>query len=140
MSADRQSEQPRLRLGVSACLLGRPVRFDGGHKRHTFLTEELARFVEWVPVCPEEEAGLGTPREAMRLVHQGRAERLVAVRSQRDLTDRLTEYAAVRVRQLAALHLDGFVLKKDCPEQVHQQSLASLAGKRPSTLSVWLCR
>jgi uncharacterized protein YbgA (DUF1722 family)/uncharacterized protein YbbK (DUF523 family) len=115
MSVDRQSEMPRLRLGVSACLLGKPVRFDGGHKRDTFLTEELARFVEWVPVCPEEEAGLGTPREAMRLVHQGRTERLVGVRSQRDLTDSLTEFAAVRVRQLAASHLDGFVLKKDSP-------------------------
>ncbi len=58
---DRLYDEPRLRLGVSACLLGKPVRFDGGHKRDTFLTEGLARFVEWVPVCPEEEAGLGTP-------------------------------------------------------------------------------
>ena len=57
-----------LRLGISRCLLGEEVRFDGGHKRDTFLTEVLGRYVEWVPVCPEVEAGLGTPREAMRLV------------------------------------------------------------------------
>jgi uncharacterized protein YbgA (DUF1722 family)/uncharacterized protein YbbK (DUF523 family) len=115
MSVDRQREMPRLRLGVSACLLGERVRFDGGHKRDTFLTEELARFVDWVPVCPEEEAGLGTPRESMRLVQQGRTERLVGVRSRRDLTDSIAGFADVRVRQLAALHLDGFVLKKDSP-------------------------
>jgi len=108
-------DEPRLRLGVSACLVGRPVRFDGGHKRDPFLTERLARFVEWVPVCPEEEAGLGTPREAMRLVHRDGADRLVGVRSQRDLTNTLTDFAAARVAQLAASDLDGFVLKKDSP-------------------------
>jgi uncharacterized protein YbgA (DUF1722 family)/uncharacterized protein YbbK (DUF523 family) len=116
MIADqRYDDEPRLRLGVSACLLGNPVRFDGGHKRDPFLTEGLARFVEWVPVCPEEEAGLGTPREAMRLVNRDRTARLVAVRSQRDLTDTLTDFAATRLPQLAALDLDGFVLKKDSP-------------------------
>lgn len=111
----RCDDEQRLRLGVSACLLGKPVRFDGGHKCDTYLAEGLSRFVEWVPVCPEEEAGLGTPREAMRLVHQGGTARLVAVRSQRDLTDALTDFAAARVPQLAALNLDGFVLKKDSP-------------------------
>jgi uncharacterized protein YbgA (DUF1722 family)/uncharacterized protein YbbK (DUF523 family) len=115
MSGDRQSEQPRLRLGVSACLLGRPVRFDGGHTRDSFLTQALEPFVEWAPVCPEEESGLGTPREAMRLVDQGSTARLVGRRSQRDLTDTLTDCAATRVPQLAALNLDGFVLKKDSP-------------------------
>ena len=65
------SELPRrrpLRIGISACLLGEKVRFDGGHKQDAFLTGTFGRFVEWVPVCPEVEAGLGTPREAMRLV------------------------------------------------------------------------
>jgi len=115
MIDDRQSEESRPRLGVSACLLGRPVRFDAGHKRDSFLTEALAPFVEWVPVCPEEESGLGTPREAMRLVNQRNVARLVGVRSHRDLTDTLTEFAAARVPQLAALNLDGFVLKKGSP-------------------------
>ena len=106
---------PRLRLGISSCLLGEPVRFDGGHKRDTFLTGELAPFVEWVPVCPEEEAGFGTPREAMRLVDVGGAVRLLTVRSRRDCTDQLTRIAAARVEELARLDLDGYVLKKDSP-------------------------
>jgi uncharacterized protein YbbK (DUF523 family) len=63
------TRRPRpIRIGISACLLGQQVRFDGGHKRDVFLTETFGRFVEWVPVCPEVECGLDTPREAMRLV------------------------------------------------------------------------
>src|SRR6476661_5068126 len=69
------------RLGVSRCLLGEAVRFDGGHKRDNFLTEVLGRYVEWVPICPEVEAGLGTPREAMRLVGDSQHPRLVAIKS-----------------------------------------------------------
>ena len=61
----------KLRLGVSACLLGNEVRYDGGHKRNPFLTDLLGPFVEWVPICPEVEAGFGTPREAMHLVQDG---------------------------------------------------------------------
>jgi uncharacterized protein YbbK (DUF523 family) len=67
-----------LRLGISRCLLGEEVRFDGGHKRDVFLTEVLGRYVEWVPVCPEVEAGLGTPREAMRLIGNPQQPRLVS--------------------------------------------------------------
>ncbi len=114
--ADRSyDEVPRPRIGVSACLLGHSVRFDGGHTRDRFLTDTLGRFVEWVPVCPEAEAGLGTPREAMRLVGREGVPRLIAVRSRRDLTDTLVDFAAARVAQLAALRLDGFVLKKGSP-------------------------
>jgi uncharacterized protein YbgA (DUF1722 family)/uncharacterized protein YbbK (DUF523 family) len=108
-------DQSRIRLGISACLLGQPVRFDGGHKRDPFLTTGLGPFVEWVPVCPEDESGLGTPREAMRLVRGDAGLRLLTVRSRRDVTEKLTAYSAVRVRELATLGLDGFVLKKDSP-------------------------
>jgi uncharacterized protein YbbK (DUF523 family) len=58
-------------VGISSCLLGARVRFDGGHKRDPFLSDMFGRFVEWVPVCPEVEAGFGTPRESMRLVQSG---------------------------------------------------------------------
>ena len=61
-------QEPIIRLGVSKCLLGESVRYDGGHKRDPFLIDELGRYVEWVPVCPEVEMGLSIPREAMRLV------------------------------------------------------------------------
>jgi uncharacterized protein YbbK (DUF523 family) len=72
---DIVNEQPR--VGISQCLLGDEVRYDGGHKRDVFLTDVLAPFVEWMPVCPEVEAGLGTPREAMRLVGDGDAPSII---------------------------------------------------------------
>jgi uncharacterized protein YbgA (DUF1722 family)/uncharacterized protein YbbK (DUF523 family) len=105
----------KLRLGVSACLLGAEVRYDGGHKRHPFLTDLLAPFVDWVPVCPEVEAGFGTPREAMHLVEESPGVRLVTVRTKLDVTVQLQKAVTARVRQLAALDLDGYVLKKDSP-------------------------
>jgi uncharacterized protein YbgA (DUF1722 family)/uncharacterized protein YbbK (DUF523 family) len=105
----------KLRLGVSACLLGTEVRFDGGHKRNPFLTDLLGPFVEWVPVCPEVEAGFGTPREAMRLVQDGDDVRLVTVRTKKDVTRQLQKAITARLRDLASLDLDGYVLKKDSP-------------------------
>jgi uncharacterized protein YbgA (DUF1722 family)/uncharacterized protein YbbK (DUF523 family) len=105
----------RVRIGISSCLLGRKVRFDGGHKRDPFLTDTFGRFVEWVPVCPEVEAGFGTPREAMRLVDDGGRLRLLTVKTARDLTDTMERYARRRVEQLANENLCGYVLKKDSP-------------------------
>jgi uncharacterized protein YbgA (DUF1722 family)/uncharacterized protein YbbK (DUF523 family) len=104
-----------IRVGISSCLLGETVRFDGGHKRDAFLTGTFGRFVEWVPVCPEVECGLGTPRESMRLVRTEQGVRLLTVRSAVDLTDRLEHYAHRRVAQLASEDLCGYVLKKDSP-------------------------
>ena len=105
----------KLRLGVSACLLGNEVRYDGGHKRNLWLTDLLGPFVEWVPVCPEVEAGFGTPREPMHLVADGGRVRLVTVETRTDVTAQLENAAAARFRQLASLSLDGYVLKKDSP-------------------------
>jgi uncharacterized protein YbgA (DUF1722 family)/uncharacterized protein YbbK (DUF523 family) len=104
-----------IRIGISSCLLGEAVRFDGGHKRDTFLADTFGRFVEWVPVCPEVECGLGTPRESMRLVRAGDDVRLLTVRTGVDLTDRLERYARRRLAQLASNDLSGYVLKKDSP-------------------------
>ena len=108
------SEGP-LRIGVSACLLGQPVRYDGGHKRDRFLTEVLAPFVEWVPVCPEVEVGMGVPRETVRLVRRGAEVRMVAEKSGADHTDAMHAWAVRRVRQLEALALSGYILKKSSP-------------------------
>jgi uncharacterized protein YbgA (DUF1722 family)/uncharacterized protein YbbK (DUF523 family) len=105
----------RLRLGVSACLLGQPVRYDGQHKRDRFLTDVLGPLVEWVPVCPEVEVGMGVPREPIRLVGGAAAPRLVAERSGRDWTAPMLRFAEARVRELRALELDGYVTKKDSP-------------------------
>jgi uncharacterized protein YbgA (DUF1722 family)/uncharacterized protein YbbK (DUF523 family) len=106
-----------LRVGISACLLGEQVRFDGGHKRDLYLVDTLGPFVEWVPVCPEVEIGLGTPRETIRLVRRtpdGEV-RLVAPKSGDDLTSRMRTYARRRAAELAAENLSGYVLKKDSP-------------------------
>lgn len=107
---------PEIRVGISSCLLGEEVRFDGGHKRDRFLTDTLARFVTFVPVCPEVELGLGTPREAIHL-REGAdgAVRLVGVRSGADHTKAMTDLAGRRTRELAALDLSGYVFKKDSP-------------------------
>ncbi len=104
-----------LRLGISRCLLGDEVRFDGGHKRDNFLTDVFGRYVEWVPVCPEVEAGLGTPREAMRLVGDPRHPRLVTIRSGNDHTQVLVTMTAKRIEELKELDLSGYVFKKDSP-------------------------
>jgi uncharacterized protein YbbK (DUF523 family)/uncharacterized protein YbgA (DUF1722 family) len=104
-----------IRLGVSSCLLGEAVRFDGGHKRDRFLNDLLGRHVEWVPVCPEVESGLGVPRPAMRLVREAGAVELREIASGRDHSARLRRFAARRVRELRALELCGYVLKKASP-------------------------
>ena len=104
-----------LRIGISACLLGHEVRYDGGHKRDRFLTDTFGRFVEWVPVCPEVEAGFGTPREAMRLVDDDGRLRLVTAKTGVDLTGQMERFARRRVEQLAVEDLSGYVFKKDSP-------------------------
>jgi uncharacterized protein YbgA (DUF1722 family)/uncharacterized protein YbbK (DUF523 family) len=106
---------PRIRLGISACLLGERVRFDGGHKRDPFLVESLGQFVDWVPVCPEVESGLDAPRESMRLVQAGQELRLLTTRTGQDQTVNMRRYARRRVEELDGDDLCGFVLKKDSP-------------------------
>jgi uncharacterized protein YbgA (DUF1722 family)/uncharacterized protein YbbK (DUF523 family) len=105
----------RLRVGVSACLLGEAVRWDGGHKRDPFLTDLLGPFVEWVPVCPEVELGLGIPREPIHLAGDPAAPRLVAPRSGADHTAAMRRYVRARIAALARAGLVGYVLKKDSP-------------------------
>jgi len=114
MNDDSPPSRP-IRVGISSCLLGEAVRFDGGHKRDPFLTDTFGAFVEWVPVCPEVECGFGTPREAMRLVRVDNDVRLLTVRTAVDLTDRMAAYTRRRVAQLDTEDLCGYVLKKDSP-------------------------
>jgi len=114
MKPGSSSSSP-IRIGISTCLLGEQVRFDGGHKHDPFLTETLGRFFQWVPVCPEVEIGLGTPRESLRLVGDPEKPRLVAPRSGKDHTDTMTRYAVERLEKLARLGLHGYILKKDSP-------------------------
>ena len=104
-----------IRIGISACLLGEKVRYDGGHKRDPYIVETLGRYVEWVPVCPEVEMGLGTPRETLRLVRIGGDVHMVMPKTGADHTDTMREFANRRVRELGKGILHGYILKKDSP-------------------------
>jgi uncharacterized protein YbgA (DUF1722 family)/uncharacterized protein YbbK (DUF523 family) len=114
MNSDR-STLPPVRIGISSCLLGEHVRFDGNHKRDAFLVEVFGRHVTWVPVCPEVEMGLGVPRETMRLERHGQEIRLVTPKTGADHTDRLRTFAAQRLAALSQERLCGYILKKDSP-------------------------
>ena len=119
--------QPR--VGISQCLLGDEVRYDGGHKRDVFLTDVLAPFVEWVPVCPEVEAGLGTPREAMHLAGDPDAPRLLTIRTKIDHTASLQTFSQRRVKELRECDLDGYIFKKNSPScGVHRVKVYSEKG------------
>ena len=109
------SSSTPIRIGVSACLLGDEVRYDGGHKRDRFLTDVLGPCVEWVKVCPEVEAGMGTPREPIHLVAAHGGVRLLTVKTGIDHTERMTTFAGRRAAELADADLCGYVLKKDSP-------------------------
>lgn len=105
----------RIKLGVSTCLLGESVRYDGGHKQDHFITDTLGIYVAYVPVCPEVECGLGVPREAMRLKGDPAAPRLVTIKTGVDLTKRMVTWAEKRLRELAGEDLCGFIFKSRSP-------------------------
>jgi uncharacterized protein YbbK (DUF523 family) len=102
-----------IRIGVSACLLGQEVRYDGGHKRDPFLVKTFGRYVEWVHVCPEVEIGLGTPRDPIRLERDGKDVRLVNPKTGTDLTRKMRTYAARRLAALEDLRRSGRWSKED---------------------------
>lgn len=110
----KQKDLP-LRVGISSCLLGEKVRFDGGHKKDRYLTDVLGAYVEWIPVCPELEVGMGVPRESVRLTGPPDNSRMVGIKSNTDWTDKMARFSERRVRQLENLHLSGFIFKSDSP-------------------------
>jgi len=107
--------EEKVKIGISSCLLGNPVRWNAGHKLDRFLTNTLGQFVEYVPVCPEVEAGFGIPRESLRLVGDPERPRLVTFKTKTDLTDQMNRWAQKRVRELEKEDLCGFIFKSDSP-------------------------
>lgn len=108
-----QTTQKRPLVGVSSCLLGAPVRYNGGHSRYRFLTDELDRHVDWLPVCPEAEIGLGVPRPTLQLRRRGDQDRVI---SSKDGADHSDDLAGTADRHLDRLRrLDGYVLKNKSP-------------------------
>jgi uncharacterized protein YbgA (DUF1722 family)/uncharacterized protein YbbK (DUF523 family) len=107
--------EEKMRIGISSCLLGNMVRWNAGHKLDRYLTNTLGQFVEYVPVCPEVEAGFGVPRESFRLVGDPENPRLITFKSKTDHTDQMLNWAKKRVIELEKEDLCGFIFKSDSP-------------------------
>ena len=123
-----------VRIGISSCLLGQKVRYDGGHKRDRYLTDVLGQWLTWVPVCPELEINLGIPRPTIRLEKGDANPRLIEPSSGRDLTDTMQEYAEAKVNELQKLELDGFVFKKGSPVAAWKGSGSTAAEGCPCAM------
>ncbi|MBU4053052.1 MAG: DUF523 and DUF1722 domain-containing protein [Proteobacteria bacterium] len=104
-----------LKIGISRCLLGENVRYDGGHSQDHFLTDTLGLYVSYVPVCPEVECGMSIPREAMRLMGDSQSPRLVTVRTGEDKTGLMQKWISPKLSALEKENLCGFIFKKNSP-------------------------
>lgn len=104
-----------IKIGISSCLLGNKVRYDGGHSHDRFLTQTLGLFANYVPVCPEVECGMSTPREAVRLVGPPENPRLLTQKTAVDKTDQMKTWIKVRLKELAKEDLCGFIFKSKSP-------------------------
>ena len=112
---EQSVRSPRLRIGVSSCLLGHSVRYDGGHKRHPTVADTLSRLFEIVAVCPEMEVGMGVPREPVDLVGDPEAPRMLAKGSGKDWTGIMQRYGRRQAAEMEKLEVSGFILKKGSP-------------------------
>jgi uncharacterized protein YbgA (DUF1722 family)/uncharacterized protein YbbK (DUF523 family) len=127
-----------IRLGISTCLLGEKVRYDGGHKLDRFLTDTLGRYVEYVPVCPEVECGLPVPREAMHLTGDPADPRLVTVRTGEDKTEQMMRWARRRVVELEKENLSGYIFKSKSPSSGMERVKVYDEHGRPAKTGVGL--
>lgn len=105
----------KLKLGISSCLLGHKVRYDGGHKYDAWLVETLGQYVDYVPVCPEAGCGMSIPREALRLVGTKDDYRLITVKTGIDYTDQMLEFSYETLKRLESEQLCGYVFKSKSP-------------------------
>lgn len=134
--ADKQQE--KIRIGISSCLLGNKVRYDGGHKHDKYITGTLGQYFEFVPVCPEVECGLPIPREAMRLVGDPESPRLVTNKSGVDHTERMNAWAKKRVAELESEGLCGFIFKNRSPSSGMERVKVYDANNIPRNVGVGL--
>jgi uncharacterized protein YbbK (DUF523 family) len=103
------------KIGISRCLLGERVRYDGGHSRDSFLVDTLGRYVSYVPVCPEVECGMPIPRESLQLEGDPENPRLITTYTRIDHTEAMKKWAKQRLEELAKENLCGFIFKKNSP-------------------------
>ncbi|KXK25295.1 MAG: hypothetical protein UZ01_03448 [Candidatus Brocadia sinica] len=102
-------------MGISSCLLGEKVRYDGRHKLDRFITDTLGQYFEWVPVCPECEYGLPVPREPLRLVGRPESPRLITIKTGIDHTEKMLQWAEKKLGELEQENLCGFIFKSKSP-------------------------
>ncbi|NNF96000.1 MAG: DUF1722 domain-containing protein [Halobacteria archaeon] len=104
----------KIKIGVSSCLMGEEVRYDGGHKRNIYLTGTLTRYFDFKPICPEAAIGMGIPRPPIRLVESEFGIQAVGVKDlSLNVTDKLREFSQQMVGRLQ--DISGYILKKDSP-------------------------
>ena len=131
-----ESKKP-YKLGVSACLLGEQVRFDGGHKSNNFV-KSLGRFFELVPFCPEVGVGLGTPRKSLRLTGSPENPRLIQPATERDLTDDMNQWSEAQAQGIAEGEFVGFIFKKDSPSCAMERARVYAPNGMPAKKGVGL--
>ncbi|GAN34929.1 hypothetical protein BROSI_A3473 [Candidatus Brocadia sinica JPN1] len=105
----------KIKMGISSCLLGEKVRYDGRHKLDRFITDTLGQYFEWVPVCPECEYGLPVPREPLRLVGRPESPRLITIKTGIDHTEKMLQWAEKKLGELEQENLCGFIFKSKSP-------------------------
>lgn len=127
-----------IKLGISACLLGQEVRYNGGHSHDRYITDTLGAYLSFVPVCPEVECGLGTPRETMRLKGNPVSPRLVTTKTNIDHTDRMVEWARRRTAELETEGLCGFIFKSGSPSSGMERVKVYAESGMPAKVGVGL--
>jgi len=124
--------QEKITVGISSCLLGNPIRYDGGHKHNRYITEVLAKYFYFVAVCPEVECGLPIPREAMHLVGDPDRPRLVTVKTGIDHTEKMLDFCKRKTSYLVAEDLCAFIFKKNSPSSgLHRVKVYDGSGRAP---------
>jgi uncharacterized protein YbgA (DUF1722 family)/uncharacterized protein YbbK (DUF523 family) len=128
----------KIRLGVSSCLLGQKVRYDGQHKFDHYITDILGQFTEFAPVCPEVECGLPIPREPMHLAGEIKSPRLIAVNTGTDYTEKMKSWIADKLDDLEKKKLCGFIFKSKSPSSGRFNVKIFSAGGIPAQKGVGL--
>jgi len=119
----------KIKIGISSCLLGNNVRYDGGNRLDHYILDTFGTIVEWVPICPEVESGMTVPREPMQLVGDPAHPHLITVKSRMDRTDELVRWINITVRELEQSGIRGFILKARSPScGTRSAELFSISG------------
>ncbi len=126
----------KINLGISSCLLGEKVRYDGGHREDSCLKESLGKYVRWVPVCPETECGLPVPREPMELRGDPVSPRLVTRETGIDHTERIVRWTEAKLRDIEGEELSGFIFKTRSPSCSCRECVELLDPRKRSVIRV----